>query len=298
MRGQGTGSRRGLPLYTGRMTAFLKMHGLGNDFAVFDARKQPLALDAHAARAIADRHFGIGCDQVIVIEKPQHGGAAFMRVYNPDGSEAEGCGNATRCVGYLLMRETAKDDVALETKGGLLQCSTMGDHVRVDMGVPKFGWRDIPLGGETDTLSFPIEVAGSDLYALTIASAVNVGNPHVVLFVDDADKAPVAELGPKIEYHPLFPERTNVEFVSLTSLNKLRMRVWERGAGITLACGTGACAAFVAAVRRGVVGHKAEVVLDGGSLIMEWEGEGKPIYMTGPWSLSYKGEIDIEALAR
>ena len=280
------------------MTAFLKMHGLGNDFAVFDARKQTLALGAAEARAIADRHFGIGCDQVIVIEKAQADGTAFMRVFNPDGSEAEGCGNATRCIAYLLMRETGKSDIALETAGGLLHCSAMGDHVRVDMGVPKFGWRDIPMARETDTLSFPIEVAGSNLYALTIASAVNVGNPHVVLFVDDAEKAPVAELGPKIENHPLFPQRTNVEFIGLTALNKLRMRVWERGAGITLACGTGTCAAFVAAVRRGVVGHKAEVVLDGGSLIMEWKGEGKPIYMTGPWSLSYKGEIDIEALAR
>jgi diaminopimelate epimerase len=166
------------------------------------------------------------------------------------------------------------------------------------MGVPRLGWRDIPLVRETDTLSFPIEVPGSDLYALTIASAVSVGNPHVVLFVDDANKAPVAELGPRIEHHALFPQRTNVEFVSLVSLNTLRMRVWERGAGITLACGTGACAAFVAAVRRGVVGHKAEMVLDGGSLIMEWDGEGKPVFMTGPWSLSYKGEIDIEALPR
>jgi diaminopimelate epimerase len=274
------------------------MHGLGNDFAVFDARVQALVLDRPAARAIADRHLGIGCDQVIVIETAQNGADAFMRVYNPDGSEAEGCGNATRCVGYLLMAETGKADIALETAGGLLHCSAQGDHVRVDMGVPRFDWRDIPLARETDTLSFPIEVPGSDLYALTIASAVSVGNPHVVLFVDDASKAPVAELGPRIENHPLFPQRTNVEFVSLASLNKLRMRVWERGAGITLACGTGACAAFIAAVRRGVVGHKAEIVLDGGSLIMEWDGEGKPVFMTGPWSLSYNGEIDIEALPR
>jgi diaminopimelate epimerase len=280
------------------MTAFLKMHGLGNDFAVFDARKQALVLDAAAARAIADRRFGIGCDQVIVIEPARNGGDAFMRVYNPDGSEAEGCGNATRCVAYLLMKETGKDDLVLETAGGPLHCSALGDHVRVNMGVPRFGWRDIPMARETDTLSFPIEVPGSDLYALTIASAVSVGNPHVVLFVDDARTAPVAALGPKIENHPLFPQRTNVEFISLISLNKLRMRVWERGAGITLACGTGACAAFVAAVRRGVVGHKAELVLDGGSLIMEWEGEGKSVFMTGPWALSYKGEIDIGALPR
>jgi diaminopimelate epimerase len=280
------------------MTAFLKMHGLGNDFAVFDARHHSVAIGAAEARAVADRHFGVGCDQVIVIEKPKSSGTAFLRVFNSDGSDAEGCGNATRCVGYLLMKETGKDDIALETAGGLLRCSAEGEHVRVDMGVPKFGWRDIPMAQETDTLSFPISVPGSDLYALTIASAVNVGNPHVVLFVDDAENAPVAELGPKIETHPLFPQRTNVEFVSLTDIGKLRMRVWERGAGITLACGTGACAAFAAAVRRGIVSHKAELVLDGGSLWMEWGGEGTPIYMTGPWSLAYKGEIDLKTLAR
>jgi diaminopimelate epimerase len=280
------------------MTAFLKMHGLGNDFAVFDARKQALALDAAAARAIANRRFGIGCDQVIVIEPARNGADAFMRIYNCDGGEVENCGNAARCVAQLLMEERGVGTVRLETTGGLLMCDAQDKHVRVNMGTPRFGWREIPMARETDTLSFPVEIPGCDLYALTIASAVNVGNPHVVLFVDDAEKAPVAELGPQIEHHPLFPERTNVEFVSLTTLNQLRMRVWERGTGITLACGTGACAAFAAAVRRGIVGAKAEVVLDGGTLTMAWEGADAPLFMTGPWSLSYKGEIDIGALPR
>ena len=280
------------------MTAFAKMQGLGNDFAVFDGRERPVLLDAASARAIADRRLGIGCDQVIVIEPAIHGADAFMRIYNADGGEVESCGNAARCVAQLLMEERGAKEVRLETTGGLLLCIARDDQVRVDMGVPKFGWRDIPMARETDTLSFPIEISGSDLYALTIASAVNVGNPHVVLFVDNAEQAPVAELGPKIEYHPLFPERTNVEFVTLTALNRLRMRVWERGVGITMACGTGACATMAAAVRRGIVGTKADIVLDGGTLSIEWEGGNAPLYMTGPWALSYRGEIDIGRLSR
>lgn len=278
------------------MTAFLKMQGLGNDFAVFDARQQPLALGRDAARAIADRRFGVGCDQVIVIEPAKNGADAFMRIYNSDGGEVESCGNAARCIARLLMDEKHSETIRIETDGGPLACIAKGDHVSVDMGVPKFGWRDIPMARETDTLSFAIDSPGSDYFPLTLASAVNVGNPHVVLFVDDAETAPVAEIGAALERHPMFPARTNVEFVSLTAPETLRMRVWERGVGITLACGTGACATMVAAQRRGLVGAKADIVLDGGTLALEWEGEGKPVYMTGPWALSYKGEIDLKAL--
>ena len=278
------------------MTPFLKMQGLGNDFAVFDARHQRLALDRDAARAIANRRFGVGCDQVIVIEAAKNGADAFMRIFNSDGGEVESCGNAARCIARLLMDEKHSESIRLETDGGPLACIAIGDHVSVDMGVPRFGWRDIPTEHETDTLSFAIDIPGCDYFPLTLASAANVGNPHVVLFVDDADKAPVADIGPKVENHPLFPERTNVEFVSLTSLNTLRMRVWERGVGITMACGTGACATMVATQRRGLVGKKADVVLDGGTLTLEWEGEGSPVLMTGPWALSYKGEIDLKAL--
>jgi diaminopimelate epimerase len=219
-----------------------------------------------------------------------------MRIYNSDGGEVESCGNAARCVAHLLMDEKAVGEVTLETTGGPLSCVAHGELVTIDMGVPKFGWREIPMVRETDTLSFSIDVAGSDFYPLKIASAVNVGNPHVVLFVQDAEHAPVFELGPKIETHPLFPERINVEFVSLIDKDKLRMRVWERGAGITMACGTGACATMVAAHRRGLVGHKADVVLDGGTLTLEWAGEGKSVFMTGPWSYAYRGEIDLAAL--
>ncbi len=278
------------------MTAFLKMQGLGNDFAVFDARNQGLALDAKAARAIADRRLGVGCDQVIVIERPRNGADAFMRIYNADGGEVESCGNAARCVAHLLMNENNSREIRLETDGGPLACMARGDLVSVDVGAPRFGWRDIPMSRETDTKAFALDVPGFDLPALKSASAVSVGNPHCVLFVDDAERASVSALGPIIENHSLFPARTNVEFVSVLGKDKLRMRVWERGVGITLACGTGACATMAAAQRRGLCGTKAEIVLDGGTLTLEWAGGDDPIFMTGPWALSYKGEIDLKAL--
>jgi len=275
------------------MTAFLKMHGLGNDFVVFDARGKGLALDAASARALADRRFGVGCDQVIVIGAGTGNADAAMRIYNADGGEVESCGNAARCVARLLMDETGKSEIRLESDGGLLGCTAVGALVRIDMGAPKFGWREIPLSQETDTKSFALSVVGFADKALASASAVNVGNPHCVLFVEDAERAPVAELGAAVEKHPLFPQRTNVEFVSLLSADRLRMRVWERGAGVTLACGTGACATITAARRRGLCGAKAEIVLDGGTLLVEWAGEGAPIFMTGPSALSYRGEIDL-----
>jgi diaminopimelate epimerase len=275
------------------MTAFRKMHGLGNDFVVFDARNQRLAFDAAAARAVADRRLGVGCDQVIVIERAVNGADAFMRIYNADGGEVESCGNAARCVARLLMDEKGGREVRLETTGGPLACVEAGDSVTVDIGVPKFGWRDIPLARETDTKSFALAVAGFDERALASAGAANVGNPHCILFVENAELAPVAALGKAIEHHPMFPQRTNVEFVSPLGPDRLRMRVWERGVGITLACGTGACATIAAAQRRGLCGQKVEIALDGGTLLLEWAGEGKSIFMTGPSALSYSGEIDL-----
>jgi diaminopimelate epimerase len=275
------------------MTAFLKMHGLGNDFVVFDARNQGLALDAQRARAVADRRLGVGCDQVIVIERARNGADAFMRIYNADGGEVESCGNAARCVARLLMDEKGAREIRLETDGGPLACVEAGDAVRVDIGAPRFGWQAIPLSQDTDTRSFALTVPGFDEPALKAASAVSVGNPHCVLFVTDAEHAPVAGLGSLIEHHPLFPQRTNVEFVSLLAPDRLRMRVWERGAGITLACGTGACAAIAAAQRRGLCGAKVEIVLDGGTLLLEWAGGDAPIFMTGPSALSWRGEIDL-----
>jgi len=269
------------------MTQFLKMHGLGNDFVVFDARNQPLALNAASAKAIADRRLGVGCDQVIVIEPSKNGADAFMRIYNADGGEVESCGNAARCVAQLLMWETGRNTIRLDTEGAPLSCVSRGDLVTVDMGAPKFGWRDIPLAQELDTKSFDIPGLA------TGASAVNVGNPHCVLFIDDAEKADVKTLGSAIEIHPLFPKRTNVEFVSALAPGRLRMRVWERGVGITLACGTGACAAIAAGQRRGFCGQKTDIVLDGGTLTLEWAGEGSSIFMTGPISVSFQGELSL-----
>ncbi|HEY0106442.1 MAG TPA: diaminopimelate epimerase [Rhizomicrobium sp.] len=275
------------------MTAFLKMHGLGNDFVVFDARKQGLSMDAATARAVADRHRGIGCDQVIVIAPGHDGADATMRVRNPDGSEVEQCGNATRCVARLLMDETGKKAVRIDTLGGPLLCREAGDgDVTVDWGKARLMWDEVPMAHAADTNLFALDVDGER----HVASAVSVGNPHVVLFVADAETAPVATLGPRIERHPMFPERTNVEFVSVENKERLRMRVWERGAGITQACGSGACAVAVAAHRRGLTGRKMDIVLDGGTLHLELREDDDHILMTGPSMLSFRGEIDLRAL--
>jgi diaminopimelate epimerase len=278
------------------MTSFLKMHGLGNDFAIFDARAFPLPLDAARARAIADRRRGIGCDQVIVME-PAKGANAFMRIFNADGGEVEQCGNAARCVGYLLMTEAGIDEVKINTTGGPLLCRTAGEtRVTVDMGPPRLDWREIPMAQAVDTASYVLDVPGFKDRALESAASVSMGNPHCVLFVDDANAAPVATLGPAIERHPWFPLRTNVEFVQRVSPQRLRMRVWERGAGITRACGTGACAAAVAANVRGLTERKVALILDGGELEIEWRESDDHVLMTGPVAFSFGGEVDINAL--
>jgi len=263
------------------------MHGLGNDFAVFDARKQPLVVDAGRARAIGDRRRGIGCDQIIVIENSPRADA-FMRIFNADGSEVENCGNAARCVARLLMNESERASVEINTKAGLLVCRDAGsDLVTVDMGAPELVWDRIPLAEAVDTNRFVLTVDDENYDC----AAVSMGNPHCILFVDNADKTPVATLGPRIETHPMFPNRTNVEFVTVRDRSHLRMRVWERGAGITLACGSGTCAAAVAAHRRGLTGETVEIELDGGLLGIELK-DGR-VLMTGPSALSYRGEIEI-----
>lgn len=275
------------------MTAFRKMHGLGNDFVVFDARNRGLLLDESVARQVADRRLGVGCDQVIVIEPARGAAAAAMRIFNADGNEVEACGNATRCVARLLLEETDKPEVRIDTPGGLLVCSDAGHGlVTVDMGKPRLDWRDIPLSRAVGTKAFALEVAGQTIEA----TAVSMGNPHCVLFVDDVQKAPVAEWGPLIEHDALFPARTNVEFVQALSPDRLRMRVWERGAGITRACGTGACAAAVAAYRRGLAGRHVDVVLDGGTLSIALREEDDHVLMTGSASLAFTGDIDLGTL--
>jgi diaminopimelate epimerase len=268
------------------------MHGLGNDFAVFDARKQTLTLAPAAARSLADRRRGIGCDQIIVIGEGRDGADAVMRIVNADSSEVETCGNAARCVATLLMAESGRDDVTLATLAGPLACRrTEGGLIAVDMGKPRLGWSEIPLAHPVaDTTRFELDdAAGPHM----IAAAVSMGNPHCVLFVDDAETADIAGIGSRLEIHPMFPRRTNVEFVSVAGANRLRMRVWERGAGITMACGSGACASFVAAHRRGLVGPRAAVMLDGGTLELSFTATGG-VTMTGPAALTFRGEIDLD----
>jgi diaminopimelate epimerase len=275
------------------MTPFLKMHGLGNDFVVFDARDRAIALTHAQARAIADRHFGIGCDTVVVIGPGGASTDASLRFFNADGGESESCGNATRCVARHLMDERGLARVKLDSRGGLLVCADAGKGlVQADMGAAKLAWNEIPLAEERDTAAFEFSVDGDTVKA----AAVSMGNPHCVMFMDDADKAPVAALGPRIETHPLFPARVNAEFASLLGKDRIRMRVWERGIGITLACGTGACATAVAAARRGLTGRKVEIVLDGGALHIEWRESDGHVLMTGPAETPFKGRIDLANL--
>jgi diaminopimelate epimerase len=268
---------------------FVKMHGLGNDFAIFDGRKDGFSLSAKQIRALGNRGTGIGFDQTVVIVPPKASGTdAFLRIYNADGSEVGACGNATRCIADLLMREKKKEKVVLETKAGRLAAWRTGDKVTVDMGAARLDWQDIPLSREADTLSLPITKGN-----LKQPVAVNMGNPHAVFFVPSAESVALETLGPKIEHHDLFPERTNVEAAEVLSRKKIRMRVWERGTGITQACGTGACAVAVAGVRRGLADRKVEIVLDGGSLHIEWRESDGHVLMTGPAETAFTGEIDV-----
>jgi diaminopimelate epimerase len=280
------------------MTPFLKMHGLGNDFVVFDARKHGLRLDARLARAVADRHFGIGCDQVIVIEQGANGSDAFMRIYNADGGQAESCGNAARCLAQLLMDDEEVSEVVIGTAGGPLRCFSAGSGaVTADMGAPRLDWREIPMSQAVDTVSFALPLAGFGDRVLNECAAVNIGNPHCVVFVPDAAAVAIGKLGPAIENHPWFPARANAVFAEKRG-ETLRVRVWERGSGVTLACGTGACAAVVAAARRELVDRRSGVVMDGGTLDIEWRESDGHVLMTGPVALSFRGETDLEALAR
>jgi diaminopimelate epimerase len=272
------------------MTAFVKMHGLGNDFVIFDARDASLSMTPPLARAVADRHFGIGCDTVVVIGPGGGETDASLRFINADGGEVDACGNATRCVARLLMDERGLRSVRLSTGAGQVICSDAGRGlVEVDMGPARLEWNEIPLAEPRDTLNFALELEDQQLPV----STVSMGNPHCVIFVPDAEKAPVAQLGPRIETHKLFPKRTNVEFVSIIGENRLRQRTWERGIGITLACGTGACAVAVAAARLGKTGRKVEVVLDGGTLKIEWRESDGHVIMTGPGALVFRGQIDL-----
>jgi diaminopimelate epimerase len=256
---------------------------------VFDARDNALDLSAQQIRALADRHTGIGCDQLIVVERAKANLAdAFMRIHNADGGEVSACGNATRCVADMVMREKGVAHAVIETGAGLLDAErASGGRVRVDMGPARLDWRDIPLKEPCDTAHVPLALG-----ALSDPVAVNMGNPHAVFFVPDATAIDLARLGPQLEHHPLFPERANIGVVAPLSRDRLRMRVWERGAGITLACGSGACAALVAAARRGLTERHGFVVLDGGELEIEWLKDGH-VAMTGPIATSFTGAVPV-----
>ena len=266
---------------------FIKMHGLGNDFVVIDARGLPFALDAAVARAIADRRHGVGCDQLIIMEPPQNGRAdVFMRIHNADGGEVAACGNASRCVAALVMEESGNGRCVVETRAGLLQAEAVdGGRITVDMGVAGLAWQDIPLAHEADTLCLDLSLG-----PLSAPVAVNIGNPHAVFFVEDTEAVELARLGPELEHHRMFPERANIGVAQVTGPDRLRVRVWERGVGLTRACGTGACAAAVAAHRRELTGRQVEIVLDGGPLAIEWRNDGH-VLMTGPVATSFTGEL-------
>lgn len=275
------------------MIPFTKMHGLGNDFVVIDLRAGGGLPGADAARAIADRRRGIGCDQIVLIGTATDPAADVrLQFLNADGSESGACGNGTRCAAALLMGSGGGDGLVMETMGGLLEARNAADgSITVDMGPAHLDWRDVPLAREADTLKLDIAIG-----PLHDPVAVGMGNPHCVFFVDDAEDIELEALGPQIEHHPLFPARTNVEVATVVDAAHIRLRVWERGVGITLACGSGACATLVAAHRRGLTGREAELVMDGGALTVAWREDGH-VLLTGPVATSFTGLFDPGAAA-
>jgi diaminopimelate epimerase len=272
-------------------TPFLKMHGLGNDFVLFDARAQlngskPSLLPG-AIRRLADRHRGIGFDQLVLVEEPREPGtAAYVRIWNADGGEVAACGNAMRCVAQLLGRPAT-----IATAAGTVRLDPGDGGATVDMGPAAFGWDAIPLAYPVDTAAMPVGWG-----ELEQPSAVSMGNPHAVFFVADPDVVPLDRLGPEIEHDPIFPERVNVNVAAVSDRTHIRLRVWERGAGLTQACGTGACATAVAGMRRGLVERRVTVEQPGGALVIEWTPDGH-VLMTGPAATSFRGEVDLEAFA-
>jgi diaminopimelate epimerase len=272
---------------------FFKMHGLGNDFVVLDFRRAAVPIGAASIRALADRRTGIGCDQLILLEPPRHPLAqVLMGIRNSDGSAAEACGNATRCVADLLYRETGDPRVRIETVAGLLEAEALADgRISVDMGPARTGWREIPLARVADTDHVELSVG-----PLADPVCTNVGNPHATFFVEEVDAIDLAALGPRLEHHPLFPDCANIGIAAIRDRGHIRLRVWERGAGITPACGSGACAALVAAHRRGLADRRAKVELDGGTLDILWREDGHVI-MTGPAARSFEGTFDADLLA-
>ena len=265
----------------------MKMHGLGNDFVVVDARVHMPALSAQLAQAVGHRHFGVGFDQLAVITR-EGAGDAHLTFYNADGSMAAACGNATRCIARHLMDETGKTKLHLTTARGDLAAEDRGTGLTaVNMGQPQLEWHEVPLAREMDTLELPIEGA---------PTATGMGNPHCTFFVDDVDNVDLETRGAQMEHHPLYPERTNVQFAQIIGTDHIRMRVWERGVGVTLASGSSSCATAVAAARRGLTGRCVQIDLDGGRLEVDWRADG--VWMTGPSAHVFSGVLTQDFLDR
>jgi diaminopimelate epimerase len=278
------------------MIPFTKMHGTGNDFVVFDAVRNPVVLTPEKVRRLADRHTGVGCDQVLVVERPTRPDVDFRyRIYNADGGEVEQCGNGARCFARFVRDRglTAKLEIVVETLAGLIRPRVEPDgEVTVNMGVPRFDPQEVPFEAPTRAALYDIDVNGQKRHI----SVLSMGNPHAVQVVTDIDSAPVATEGPLIERHSRFPRRVNAGFMEVVDRSHIRLRVFERGAGETLACGTGACAAVVAGRQRGLLDATVNVGVLGGRLRVEWKGEGEPVWMTGPAVAVFDGTIDLEAL--
>jgi diaminopimelate epimerase len=272
---------------------FTKMQGLGNDFVVFDGVGQSVALTAEQCRRIADRHFGVGCDQILLVEQPTRPDVDFRyRIFNADGSEVEQCGNGARCFVRFVhdKRLATKTAIRVETASGVIEPRLLADgQVTVDMGAPRFAPAEIPFAADAEALTYPLKVGQ---HTIDIA-VVSMGNPHAVLKVNDLDSAPVDIVGAAIESHPRFPQRVNAGFMQVLTPHDIRLRVYERGAGETLACGTGACAAAVAGIRQGWLKSPVHVHTRGGDLVIEWAGAGQPVYMTGPAVTVFEGEIEL-----
>jgi diaminopimelate epimerase len=273
-----------MPYMRVMVSPFVKMHGCGNDFVILDERDHALGITPGRAAALANRHTGIGCDQLIVIQ-PAEAADAFMRIYNPDGSEAGACGNATRCVADILMRETGHTNAVIRTIAGDLPATSRPNGlITVDMGPPNLDWTDIPLASPMDTLR--LDLPGDP-------AAASMGNPHATFFVTDLNAEPIAIRGPKLEHDPIFPQRANIGFAQIIDPQTIRLKVWERGAGLTLACGSGACATLVNAHRRGLTHRRAMVIVDGGTLEIEWRDDNH-VLMTGPVATAFTGSVQLQ----
>jgi diaminopimelate epimerase len=276
-----------------------KMNGLGNEIVVLDLRGADVEVSADEARAI-HRAKGLAFDQLMVVSDPHRAEtAAFVRIYNNDGSEAEACGNGTRCVAYLLMRGRYRNDLKLETSAGVLDCRREGAlSFRVDMGEPRLAWSEIPLSrAVADTRRVALSIEGCDISALGPASVVNMGNPHAIFWVRDTGASDLAAIGPLLETHPIFPEKANISLAHVAARDHIELRVWERGVGLTRACGSAACAALVAAVRDDLTERKARVTLPGGDLTIQWRQADNRVLMTGPVELESEASIDLREIA-